>query len=200
MKSKVYYAVFLCIVVIVNGVAFIYQQKTISRLKKMPLEAENKRVENILLKEGFFHTYDFENISIDYSVSVYNITDGNTKRLEDMFSGKNSIVLFMSVGSCNCWYDNIKAIQDIRKKSNVVIGIDGLTMREFKSFVSQNNIKEIAYLLPDGIFEGFKINPVVYFVVDKNLNSKYFYAPSIAFPDLTKIYLDKIKNMVDLNK
>jgi hypothetical protein len=178
---------------------FIYQKKTISRLRQVPLEAENRRIENILLKEGFFHTYDFEDISIDYSVFVHNVK-GDTKKLEEVFSEKNTIVLFMSVGSCNCEYDNIKAIQDIRKKSNIVIGIDGLTMKVFKSFVSQHNIEEIAYLLPNGLFEGFKINPAVYFVVDKNLNSKYFYAPSMAFPDLTKIYLDKVRNIVDLDK
>jgi hypothetical protein len=196
MKSKIYYTIILCVIIIVNGIVFIYQQKTISRLKQMPFDAEKRRVENILLKEGFFHSYDFEDLSIDYSTFVYN-ANGDTVSLRELFSGKKTIVLFMSVGSCNfCAGDNIKAIRDLRKTSDIMIGIDGLTMREFKSFVSQNNIKENVYCLPDRLFDGFNINPVVYFVVDENLKSKYFYAPSVVFPDLTKIYLEKMERML----
>jgi hypothetical protein len=143
MKPKIYYIVILCIIIIANGIAFIYQQKTISRLRQMPLEFEKRRVENILLKEGFFHMYDFEDISIDYSVFIHNV-NGDTKRLEELFSGKNSIVLFMSVGSCNsCVYDNIKAIRDLRKTSNIMIGIDGLTVREFKAYVFRIILKKL---------------------------------------------------------
>jgi len=199
MKSKFFYVAFFVIIIIVNIVICIRQQKTMSQLTQVHNEMEAKRVENILLKEGFFHMYDFENISIDLSIPVRNI-NGDTTILKNLLEGENTLVLFIRVGSCNsCINSNLDFIRNVNKEMKVLLGLSGLTMNEFKSFVSQNNLKDtLCYLLPDERFEGFKINPIVYFVVDVNLRTKYFYAPSIVFPELTKIYIDKVQTMINI--
>lgn len=201
MKSKTYkilFAILLC-AFIVNLIVVFYQYNIIRRFAKTPQFVERMRWENILLKEGFFHAYAYDDTVIDYSVYVSDI-NGGAMQLQDLLRDRNSLVLFMSVGSCrDCIYDNIEFIKNVKKKHvNVLVGIEGLTTKEFKSFVKQYELEEIAYHLPDNFFSGFEINPVVYFVVDENLKNKYFYSPSIVFPDLTKDYFDVIKRLIDL--
>jgi hypothetical protein len=191
--------VFFC-AFIANLIVIFYQHKKVkSLLEEIQQPVEKMRWENILLKEGFFQSYNYENTVIDYSDYVSNVNDESIK-FQDLLSDKNWLILFMSVGSCrDCMYDNIEFIKDLKKKKvNVLIGIEGLTVREFKSFINQYELENIAYRLPDNFFPQFSINPAVYFVIDKNLRSKYFYAPSLAFPDLTKDYFDIIERFINL--
>ncbi len=62
----------------------------------------------------------------------------------------------------------------------------------------QYELENVAYRLSDNFFPQFEVNPAVYFVVGENLKSKYFYAPSLVFPDLTKEYFNIIEGLIDL--
>lgn len=202
MKSKTLFLLiisFCCVVLIICIITILYQHKAIKRFSDVPQLIEKMRWENTLLKEGFFQTYNYENAVIDYSVDVSDV-DGKATRLQNLLYQKNSLVLFMLVGSCrDCIYDNIMFAKNMEKQNvNVIIGIEGLTEYEFKSFVHQYDLKNIAYRLPDNYFKWFDVNPTVYFVVDSNLRSKYFYAPSIVFPDLTQDYFDVVSQYVNL--
>ena len=192
MKTHIFFIIILCFIITILGIVFLLLPR---EEKNTSLDQGKYMVENILLKEGFFHSYDFEDITINYSDSVYGFNDKKVK-IEDLFHNKNSLAVFMSVGSCNCVYDNMEIIQKIKQKSNVVICIDGLSKKDFRAFVLQYNIEEISYLLPERFFDGFVYNPIVYFVIDRSLKAKYFYAPSMAFPELTTDYLQKINSMI----
>ncbi len=201
MNSKIriiLISIFLC-AFITNLFIIFYQHKKIKFFLEGTQLVEKMRVENILLKEGFFQSYNYENTFIDYSAYVSNAND-ETIKLQDLLSDKNCLILFMRVGSCrDCMYDNIEFVKDLKKKNvNVLIGVEGLTVREFKSFINQYELENMAYRLPDNFFPQFEVNPVVYFVVGENLKSKYFYAPSLVFPDLTKEYFNIIEILVDL--
>jgi len=158
------------------------------------------RIENILLKEGFFHSYDFEGIKINFTQKIFN-SNLQEITLNDIIKNKATLVLFIMRGCDKCIYDNIKKIKEFRHNSklNVIIGIAGLDKRQFKSFVHNNKIKNYSYLIPDDYFSGFKINPVVYFVIDSSHNLKYFYAPNYLFSTLTNDYLTKIINIFSEN-
>lgn len=183
----------------INLFIVFYQHKKIKTFLEVPKLLEQMRWENILLKEGFFQSYNYENTIVDYSTYISNADDEIIK-LQDLLSSKNSLILFIRVGSCrDCIYNDIKFLKDLKKKKmNVLVGVEGLTVREFKSFIHQYELEDVAYYLHDDFFPEFDINPVVYFVVDENLKSKYFYTPSLAFPDLTKDYFNIIERYINL--
>ncbi|MDD3687488.1 MAG: hypothetical protein PHE56_12065 [Bacteroidales bacterium] len=158
---------------------------------------QNLRVENILLKEGFFHSYDYSTISIDMERRLLN-HKSDSLNLREIAKGKITLALFLNIGSCgSCYMESIRNLKSLinTAKLNVMIGIGGLNQREFKAFVQTNKIEEFAYLMPDTFFSGFKINPVVYFVIDKNYRTTCFYAPSDVFPELTNDYFLKVCNL-----
>ena len=172
----------------------IKNRKLINKYNQLYGVTNSIREENTLLREGFFHFYDFETVSINFSgcVQDYKLDYVDFKKL---LKKDYTLVLFIHVESCNsCTYENIKSIKKLHKDSklNVLICIEGLNTRKFEAFVSNNDISDIAYLLPDGTFGGFYLNPVVYCVVDKSLNTKYFFSPSNIYPDLTQDYFSKI--------
>lgn len=167
----------------------------------VPQTVLNLRQENILLKEGFFHTYDYEGATIEYKLPVYD-AKGNKTKFSDVVRGKSSIVLFasMGAGSCrDCVFNNIEFIKK-QKDINAVICIEGLSQKEFEIFAYQQGIEDIAYLVNRYMFTKLDINPVVYFVIDNDFVCKYFYAPSVHFPELVKDYLSVVKHRISFSK
>lgn len=156
------------------------------------------RVENTLLKEGFFHSYDYETVPINFTSYVQNYKLDSIL-LNSILQYKKTLILFVHVESCTgCTYENIKRIKKLQKDSelDILIGIEGLSFRKFQAFVSNNDIKDFAYRLPDRFFQGFYLNPVVYFVVDETLETRYFFAPSNIYPQLTQEYFNKLQRML----
>lgn len=193
-----------CFVAFAVGISVIVYQcfmiKEISeKLQISTHECEKLRWENNLLKEGFFQSYNYEDVKINYLADVTNV-QGETAKLKDIVSGKNYLSIFMQVGqSRECMYSNIEIAKKLQKEGlNVIVGLSGLGDSEFKAIVKQYKIGDIAYLLPNSFSSILDINPVVYFVIDKNLRSKYFYAPSMVYPDLTNDYTSLIERYVDL--
>lgn len=205
MKGIIYIfavAVLICACVI-SSVVVLNQRRTIERIKQgEPELLRQMKWENTVLKEGFFQEFKFEGVTMDYS-AVVERADDEESTLQKALEGKNSLVCFVKVGSCrDCVYDNMTFIKTLKKKGvNLLVGIDGLTAKEFKAFVNQYEITNVAYRLPDNRFSSlFEINPVVYFVVDKELNSKFFYTPSVAFSDLTNDYFTTIEELIDIRE
>jgi len=198
MKNKKWnrFIIVIIILLILVGLWFVFcQQDKIEKLEQVPVDIGKMRVENILLKEGFFHSYDFEDIVVD-CFSLFTNYEGDSINLAKIVSGEDKLIVFMNVGTCNCVFDNLDLLGDL-KKEKIILGIDGLSNKEFKAFVSQNNIKDIAYLLPNNFYKGFEISPIIYFVLDKDLHVKYHYAPSLAFPELTDMYLKKVSTLIN---
>jgi hypothetical protein len=186
-------------VIIILIISLIFLIFDVLSLKSDLYSFSNLKTENVLLKEVFFHSYDYEGIEINFSQKIF---DSNLQEITfiDIIKNENTLVLFINVSACDrCTYDNIKRIKDIKHKSklNIFIGISGLDKRQFNSFVHNNKISDDSYLIPDNIFSGFRINPVVYFVIDSSHNLKYFYAPNDIFPTLTDDYFSKINNLCD---
>ncbi len=155
------------------------------------------RMKNIILEEGFFHSYDFEGLSVDFYGYIKDYKN-DSSNLAQIAKSKTTLVLLIYAESCNkCEDENINAVKKFKKnyKSNVFIGIAGLNDRRFKAFVTNHEIQDIAYHIPDGYFEGFKFNPIVYFLVTDQLETRCFYAPSDIFPGLTQSYFLKIKRL-----
>lgn len=102
-KIRIIFVVFFFCAFITNLIIIFYQQKKIKFFseREATLLAEQMRVENILLKGGFFQSYGYENTIIDYSTYVSNANDEIIK-LQDLLSDKNSLILLMRVGSCRC--------------------------------------------------------------------------------------------------
>lgn len=185
-------------ILIILFISLIFLTFDVLSLKSDLHNSGNLRTENILLKEGFFHSYDFEDVNIDFKQKIIN-SDLKEVTLKDVVNDKNTIALFIDVSSCDiCTYNNIKKIKEFKhdSKVNILIGISGLDKRQFNSFVHSNKIIDDSYLIPEYYFSGFKNNPVVYFTIDSSCNLKYFYAPNDIFPSLTDDYLSKIHNIL----
>lgn len=184
-------------VIVILIVSLIFLIFYILSLKSDLSSFSNLKTENVLLKEGFFHSYDYEGIEVDFAQKIFN-SDLQEVTIDSIINNENTLVLFVNVSACDkCTYDNIKRMKEIKgnTKLDIFIGISGLDKRQFNSFVHNNKILDDAYLIPDYIFSGFRINPVVYFVIDSSHNLKYFYAPSDIFPTLTDEYFSKINNL-----
>ncbi|NHB69967.1 hypothetical protein [Perlabentimonas gracilis] len=158
------------------------------------------RVENILLKEGFFHSYDYSTISIDMERKLFN-HKSDSLNLREITKDKLTLALFINIGACSsCYMESIHRVITLinEAKLDVMIGIGGLNQREFNAFVLTNKVEEYAYFIPENFFSGFKINPVVYFVIEKNFRTNCFYAPSDVFPELTNDYFLKLTDLYGL--
>ncbi|WP_375585734.1 hypothetical protein [Cyclobacterium xiamenense] len=157
---------------------------------------QNLRVKNVLLREGFFQFIDFSKLSLDFNIDVLNFNNSKINLYDELLNEK-TVVLFIYASACmKCNSSNIKKILEFKNKSNldILIGVDGLDFRAFKSFVKTYNIEEYSFVLPEKYFEGFQYSPVAYFVVSDNLKVCCFYAPSFIFPDLTDDYFSKVES------
>lgn len=193
MKHKVFYTLAIIAYVALTAI-FIYVKMNLEKQLK-ECKGDPLRIENILLKEGFFHSYDFETINVDFENQIKDINQENYS-LSELTKGETTVVLMIYAGSCNnCVEENIKYVKKLEKDTgfNVLIGIAGMKNRRFKAFVSNHKIGKIAYQIPDDYFEGFKYSPIVYFLVTEDLDTRCFYAPSDAFNELTQDYFSKIK-------
>ena len=160
-------------------------------------ELQSIRVENTLLREGFFHSYDFEALTLNPDRPLLNY-HGDSSTLKDMVQGSKALVMFMHVPSCEqCNFENLRKIKDLiaKNNNNIFIGLSGIGQRHFKSFVLNNDIKDHAYLLPVDYFEGFHINPIVYFVIFEDSRMRYFFSPANIYPQLTEDYFRKLSDM-----
>ncbi len=193
----------VALVIVANAAVIISQHKRIQELSDIPELTMKLRQENILLKEGFFHTYDYEDAAIDFRMPVYDI-DGNMVRLQDKLIGKDWLALYISAGrgSCaSCIVNNMEFIQKLQNMNlNLFVCVEGLDEREFRIFTNQYGIEDISYRIHDFAFPGKEFSPALFFIVDRNLNCKYFYAPSPLLPELTEIYYESIDGRVDLKK
>lgn len=152
---------------------------------------DNLRVENVLLKEGFFHNCDFDFIPIDFSLEI-----SDTINLSILVNENNSLVLFVNPMICSsCIPDHLSSIRRFAESTgiNVIIGVEGLSERQFNEFISQYGIEKYAVKLPDEFYSGFKISPIVYFVAKGGFIG-CFYAPSPNLPSLTQDYYAVVKN------
>ena len=59
----------VALVIVANAAVIISQHKRIQELSDIPELTMKLRQENILLKEGFFHTYDYEDATVDRNLS-----------------------------------------------------------------------------------------------------------------------------------
>jgi hypothetical protein len=162
---------------------------------------ENLRVENILLKEGFFHSYDFKDFEVNFQKSIYTY-NGDSINFNNISESNPTIFLLIDHGGCSdCYLNNITAIKDFYEKTkiNTVIGIMGMDKRSFRAFAINNNIESYCYLLPNGFYDGFHLNSIIYFVLD-NFSLCCFYSPSYVLPSLTESYLLKIEDLYSSSK
>ena len=189
------------IVLAVNTTVIISQHNKIKAFSAIPEEFYALRTENILLKEGFFHTYDYEGAAVDYSIPVFDLS-GNAVYLNDILRGKNWIAMYISAGQggcASCIADNMEFIKRLQKdKVNFFVCVEGLEDREFRIFTEQYDIEDNAYSIYDFAFPKKGLSPVVLFVVDSELNCRYFYAPSPWFPDLTYDYYEIVRTALSL--
>lgn len=204
MNKKVRTVAIICVacVFLVNIAVILIQFKALQKHSDMPQLTMKLRQENILLKEGFFHTYDFEGASVEYGLPVYD-SDGNAVYLKDVLAGKNWLALFATAGagSCrDCLWNNIEFIKSHKGNNNVIVCIEGLSEREFEIFVRQQGIEDIAYRIHHYSFPRLDINPVVYFVIDRQYECRYFYAPSLLLPDLVNDYFYIVSRKVALKR
>ena len=200
---KIILALALFLLLATNAAVIILQNRKIMELADIPELTMKLRQENILLKEGFFHTYDYEDAAIDFRMPVYDI-DGNMVWLQDKLIGKDWLALYISAGrgSCaSCIVNNMEFIQKLQNMNlNLFVCVEGLDEREFLIFTNQYGIEDISYRIHDFAFPGKEFSPALFFIVDRNLNCKYFYAPSPLLPELTEIYYESIDGRVDLKK
>jgi len=192
MKNRYFFIVFLFLSLLL--IATIFKGKIFSMTQNNidSIEHNQSRFENNLLKEGFFHSYDFETININFDEFIID-ANGNPYTLNDLSSNAATVVLFVHPESCNkCVSANIKRISEFQSSGlNTVIIIGGLKNRDFKAYVASYGISDIAYSMPDGYFEGFRFSPIVYCVAN-NSEACCFYAPSEMLPELTNNYYEKI--------
>lgn len=195
MKTKYFYAVL--IVVLFAAICLLYVS---NRRYKASIDSLRHRpylVENNLLKEGFFHSYDFENLQIETNTEVFS-SSGDSVTLANLVADGRAVFLFAHTAACGaCSFDNIDRIMRFSREQGfkVLIGIAGMSEKDFSSYVQNNGLEEIAFRLPSGFFREFEISPVVYFVMEPDGNVHYFYAPSNLLPELTSLYFEKIQIM-----
>ncbi|MDR0989148.1 MAG: hypothetical protein LBM06_06780 [Prevotellaceae bacterium] len=184
----------LLIAILSNLFVFLYQKNNKNSFAPNLLSACAKaRAESILLKEGFFHMYDFEKLSINASTPVQN-GQGIVMPFKDAIAEENKLLLFVQPTNClSCVSENINAITSSALKNKVVICVNGLGESDFKIFAKKHNIVDNAYRIPDSFFQGFAIQPVIFCVIDAEDHSlHFFYSPSIHLPEITTLYLDRI--------
>ncbi len=197
MKTKVllfsllFSGLFLLVFILV---VFLFHKKTANKIAREPsVELNLIRKENALLREGFFHSYDYSFIPIPLTETITDFFEKPTS-LQTLVRDKSTLILLANPLMCSpCVPIHVKAIFDFanQKRVNIIIGIEGLSSRQFQAFVSQNQIEKYAFLLPEGFYSGLQISPIVYFV-SKNGIQGFFYAPSDNFPELTQDYFDVI--------
>lgn len=68
-----------------------------------------------------------------------------------------------------------------------------MSEEKFRVFAKSNGIESCTFLLPDGFFNGFYINPSLYFVLDNSGRYSKIFTPSDKLPYLTTNYLKFIK-------
>lgn len=197
MNRKNVLLIALTIVVVIASISLVGINRNLRvKLRDSVNETSSIKVENILLKEGFFHSYDFEVLPFDDSRMVYD-HQNNALPFSDVIGNETTLVLFANVNSCGACsashIERIKALQSTTKLK-VVLGIDGMDERSFRAYVLNNNLEAFAYRLSESFYSGFQHSPVFYFVAD-GLKRTCFYAPSDAFPSLTDVYYDKLNTM-----
>ncbi|MDD2197763.1 MAG: hypothetical protein PHW91_11325 [Bacteroidales bacterium] len=155
------------------------------------------RIENKLLKEGFFHSYDFSFFHLDLDKTIYtNNNDGTSISFQS--KDKTTLVLLINAKGCStCFQEHLNMVESINttRKFGALIGIEGFNERDFNIFIDQNGLSENTYRLPNNFYEGFQNSSIIYFLVHKG-EATCFYAPSDSFPSLTADYYDKIDNIV----
>lgn len=193
----------VALVIVANAAVIISQHKRIQELSDIPELTMKLRQENILLKEGFFHTYDYEDATVDYKLPVYDIK-GNKVWLKDALIGKDWIAMYISAGkgSCaSCVTNNMEFLRELQSRDlNIFVCVEGLDKREFTAFVRQYGIDDIAYRIYDFGFPKKELSPALFFTVDRNLSCRYFYAPSPWLPELNEVWYETIDGRVDLKK
>lgn len=191
MKYK-YYIITIIILFIAFAISSYIAIKTIKEKESLS-ECGSLRVQNILLKEGFFHSYDFSRYPLDLNMQVTDASFNNAP-LSSYINGP-TLFLFIDATGCNkCIMENIYRIKKFKKtcKIPIIVGVQTEDYSLFRSLVLQNNIDKYSFMLPTKWYEGFKLNPIFYFVADKYLNTNCFFAPSDAFPSLTDDYFQKV--------
>ena len=192
---KILIVIFIVLVIIADITVIIYQYCAIRRLSSdLPAATMELRMENNLLKEGFFHTYDYEGASVNFDFPIYDVS-ANAINPHDLLEGENWLALFISAApdSCReCLLSNIEFIKNV-KEENIFVGIEGLSQKDFQIFVKEYGLENIAYRVYNYAFSAFQVNPAVFFIIDQDLQCKYFFAPSPAFPDLVNDYYGVIR-------
>lgn len=155
------------------------------------------RTENLLLKEGFFHSYDFSFFHLNLSKPIYNKSSDSTSILLQSKDKTTLVLLYNAKGCGTCFQEHVGMVESISAIKNIetLIGVEGLNERDFKIFIDQHGLSENTYRLPNDFYEGFQNSSIIYFLVHKG-KAVCFYAPSDSFPSLTTDYYDKIDNIV----
>jgi len=196
MKTKYAYIAALVLLAFLS-VCYYFDKSSKKPISEDPYRIiERLRVENYLLKEGFFHSCDFSFIPLELDQSFPNIL--GPVNLHDLSENDHTLFLFVNPSAClPCVPEHLEDIKSFAEKNdiNVVIGIEGMNEREFNIFVKQHKVELIAYRLPDGFYSGFYINPIVYFL-KKGDHIGCFYAPSPSFPSLTHDYFNLIRGII----
>lgn len=197
MKKNAFFIAAILFLITLSIYLLNYNSKLKSKHTLKNGSCESIRIENILLKEGFFHSYDFSFFNLDLNKTIYTNYNDSTS-ISFQSKDKTTLVLLINAEGCStCFQEHINMIESINtsRKFEVLIGIEGFSERDFNIFINQNGLSEYIYRLPNNFYRGFQNSSIIYFLVHKG-KAVCFYAPSDSFPSLTTDYYDKIDNIV----
>lgn len=192
MKVSILYILSFCILLAYSTYSFFQLQNYHDEVNNLYEENDYMSFQNKLLIDGVFYAIELNNI--DENCENYALEDIVPQNYEGMIIDDNLLVLALNLSGCSdCMLEEIERIKELGKSQNIgfLIGIVGLSDKEYRAYVSNYDILEHSFPLKVNL-PLFPHGSILYFVLTPNHKLKYFFAPSENLPYLTDQYLQKL--------
>jgi hypothetical protein len=185
----------LIVVTLTYALFYFHNSKLNEGIQKTSMVLENLRFKQAIISEGFFHFYDFADVSVSLDFEV-TTNKGEVKPIRDCF-GKKAIFLFVKNNGCTpCHFNHLELLKKVNLEKEIQVvacffDFDRVYVRELAASTGTSGFVYTS----NGYNYGFDDtgSSMVLFTFDKAQEKAYcYFSPSEYLPELSEKYFQTI--------
>jgi len=188
------------VVLVTYALLYLHNSKLKDVIRNTSIVLEDLKFKMAIISEGFFHFYDFADLSVNLDFEV--ITNkGKVKPIRDCFDEK-AIFLFVKNNGCTpCHFNHLELLSKVNLETGIDViacffNFDPVYVRELAGSTGTTAFVYTSEGINYGF--GYTASSMVLFVFDKvQEKASCFFSPIEYLPELSEIYFQRIEREME---